>query len=783
MRRLQEVLHRLPTLFDRGAFAGACHEIRRIGVPIDQLGIVHVSDDGSHFRVYVGWTSPDLGVPDVKWAQRVDTPRALLEAAYSGREPRLCRDTRTAPGIIEPAFGAAGVLCTLSMPIGDPLQGVVGFGFRSADMLRAEHYPILRQIAATLIDRLDWSLLSAHAARLRTITEAMPMGAIMLAADGTVEELNPAAARLIGRDREELVGRSIRELVCAPDGGLLGWRIDQANGPAPARLRTASGEMRPVLAQLAAESHGVALSNLYGPLFLVDTSAEQAAFDALARRTAELQAVENQHRRIVDDLPVIVFASDGTGRCTYVSGAVERLLGYTPEEIYAMRSFSALNVDEVPATYYTRAETYEMDFRQRRKDGREVVMHYSGRVITDGEGRVIGSEGFGVDVTSERDAQRKLLLADRLSALGMLVAGIGHEINNPAAYVSLGVQQIARHLRAAMRQGADEQRLTLERALPILDNVAAGVHRIAEIVGELKLFSRNPDVDAPGPVDLNAVVRSAAALVQAELRSRAQLRLELGALPAAPGSWARLSQVALNLLINAAQAIPPGAPDRNSVTVTTSASGREVRVVVRDTGCGIPEAARQRIFDPFYTTKPVGEGTGLGLAISYDIVRRLGGTISVESEVGRGSSFTVTLPEPAIAEPAPSRAAVSLDTSGSVLVVDDERALATAIARELGARMQVELVHSGGEALEALGRESYDAVLCDLRMPDLSGAEVFRRTQARDRAQAARFVFITGAATAAGEAEFLKQAGRPVLEKPFAMSELWRAVGAVVGQS
>ncbi|MCU1278590.1 MAG: fold, partial [bacterium] len=243
MKRLRGVLRRLPSLFDRGAFDAACHEIRRV-VPIDQLGVARMAEDGTHLRLYVGWTSPDVGVPAIEWAQRLEVTRERLQATYRDGAHRICRDTLASSNAAERAIGEAGIRCTISVPIGDPLTGIIGFGFKSAALLRDEHLPLLRRIAAMLLDRLDFSLLAAHAARLRTITEAMPLGAIMLSREGTVEEINPAAARLFGGEARELVGRSIRDLICAPDGGLLGWRIDEANGPAPARLRVAGGGLR-----------------------------------------------------------------------------------------------------------------------------------------------------------------------------------------------------------------------------------------------------------------------------------------------------------------------------------------------------------------------------------------------------------------------------------------------------------------------------------------------------------------------------------------------------------
>src|SRR5262249_5854446 len=159
-------------------------------------------------------------------------------------------------------------------------------------------------------------------------------------------------------------------------------------------------------------------------------------------------------------------------------------------------------------------------------------------------------------------------------------------------------------------------------------------------VGELKLFARSPATEK-GPLDLNAMLRSAAALVQGELRPRARLTLELGELPAVPGEWSRLSQVILNLLVNAAQGIPAGNAAAHEVLVQSSFVDGEVRILVRDSGVGMDEETQRRIFTPFFTTKPVGAGSGLGLAISYDIAERMGGRITVKSERGRGSAFTV----------------------------------------------------------------------------------------------------------------------------------------------
>ncbi|QSQ11058.1 sensor histidine kinase [Myxococcus landrumensis] len=237
--------------------------------------------------------------------------------------------------------------------------------------------------------------------------------------------------------------------------------------------------------------------------------------------------------------------------------------------------------------------------------------------------------------------QAQLLFADRLIALGRIAAGVGHEINNPLAFILSNLEYIHQELQQKEELAEQERQEVLEALAETRD----GAERIRLIVRDLQTLSRSEDVGS-GPSDVGSVVRTAAKMAMHELRHRARLVVECDGVPPVQGNGARLGQVFLNLLLNAAQAIVPGQVEVNEVRVVASEAmpGRVVAVEVRDTGCGISPEHRERIFDPFFTTKPLGVGTGLGLAVCHGIVTSLGGTLTVESAPGQGSTFRVTLP-------------------------------------------------------------------------------------------------------------------------------------------
>ncbi|NNB92128.1 ATP-binding protein, partial [Corallococcus exiguus] len=379
------------------------------------------------------------------------------------------------------------------------------------------------------------------------------------------------------------------------------------------------------------------------------------------------------------------------------------------------------------------------------------------------------------DVTATKELQARLVAAERVAAVGTLAAGVGHEINNPLAYLALNLEAARRNLAAEGAQAPSGVR----DALASVRGAQEGAERIRLIVRDLQVFSRE---DAPerGLVDLNALVPPAVRVVLHALRSRARLVEDFGPVPRVLGSEARLGQVLLNLLVNALQAIPDGDPGRHEVRVRTrtDASGH-ARVEVEDTGGGIPPDVLPRIFDPFFTTKGSDEGTGLGLAICQQIVRMHGGDLSVHSVPGQGATFTLLLP-PAPVQSAgspPSLHAVARDEEapapaasgrrGRVLIVDDEPRLAQSMRLLLEPGHEVVTVTRGEDALAKVAAgESFDVVLCDLQMPGMDGIAVYRWLQQEAPALASRMVFISGGASSPEARAFVETVALRVLEKP-----------------
>ncbi len=418
-----------------------------------------------------------------------------------------------------------------------------------------------------------------------------------------------------------------------------------------------------------------------------------------------------------------------------------------------------------------------IEYRFRRGDGGWALVVDRGFVEHGPRGRTARLIGVMTDMTEQRQLQEQLALSERLASLGTLAAGVAHEINNPLAYV---------HVNLEFALGAIGEPGPLREALL---EAAEGVNRVRRIVRDLKAFSR-PEREVPQPVNLVPMLETAINMAAGELRHRAQVRRDFGTVPVVWGSEARVGQVLLNLLVNAAHAIPEGRAGEHSVLVRTgTTSDGKAFIEVVDSGRGIPPELLKRVFDPFFTTKPVGVGTGLGLSISHAIVSAMGGTLTLQNNPGRGCTARVVLPvgsrdEKSAGPAAQLPTAMRKDPGGGrarILVLDDEVQLAAAIRRMLSRRHEVVVHNRASDALEAIrGGGQFHAVRCDLMMPDISGAEFVRALGELSPSLARRVVLMTGGAFTPQAREFLATSGLRVLEKPFDTDELLSMVDAIL---
>ncbi len=387
---------------------------------------------------------------------------------------------------------------------------------------------------------------------------------------------------------------------------------------------------------------------------------------------------------------------------------------------------------------------------------------------------------------------RRLAHLDRMASLGTLAAGIAHEINNPLTYVIANLQLLEEemprlihdYLGAVQRAGSspDARAATtvnrLNEASARLHDALEGAERIRGIVLHVKTFSRAGDEHRTF-VDVRSILDSSIKVVFSEIRQRARLVKEYEHVPLILANPGQLGQVFLNLLLNAAHAIEDEDPHQNMIRVATrTAATGDIVVEVSDTGRGIPHEVRQRIFDPFFTTKPLGVGTGLGLSICHGIVRSMNGTITVESEMGRGTTFRLVLPPPtqrAFATPAPTPLPMPR-LKGRILIIDDEPRLAQAVKDMIGDAHETRIATAGTDALALLMQEPddgrFDLILCDLHMPELSGMDLYEKLRELRPVMADRMVFMTGGAFTEKSREFVNRVKNTCIDKPIDVGQL-----------
>ncbi len=362
--------------------------------------------------------------------------------------------------------------------------------------------------------------------------------------------------------------------------------------------------------------------------------------------------------------------------------------------------------------------------------------------------------------------REQLAIAERMASVGLLAAGVAHEINNPLTAIVSNLELACDDL---------EQMQANDAVTSILEEVSdarGAAIRIRDIVADLALFSRHAR-DATLPIDIHRVLDSTLRIASNEIRHRAKLVRQFSPVPRIDANESRLGQVFLNLVINAAQAIPEGHTDAHEICVATSMGGDgRVVVEVRDTGVGMPPEVRQRLFTPFFTTKKRGVGTGLGLSICHRIVSSLGGEITVETQPGHGSRFRVHLPvshrnaDHTLTQPLP----LTLPNSrgARILIVDDDLMVTNALQRMLRAPHVAMICHRGAEVLDLLrAGERFDVILCDVMMPEMTGIELFEILKASWPDQAEAVIFVSGGAFTEEARAFLDRVPNPQLAKPF----------------
>jgi PAS domain S-box-containing protein len=586
------------------------------------------------------------------------------------------------------------------------------------------------------------------------------------------------AAQILGYAPEELIGSPT----------LLSFTPEESARMAALSARWLNGEPVPHLIEsvvIGKDGKRIPVEVGYSPAQIGGKPATVSFLRDISERKRTEEALEKSEslfRQLIEFAPeAVVVTRLADNVILYANPRHVELLGYDDiEEVKALSLLDIVHPDELWRLNERRQSMIEhggtapgsREYRLRRKDGSVICVDCSSLTIEFEGARAALS--FLHDITARKEAQEQLIQTDRMAAIGTLAAAVAHELNNPLAYIVLNLGLFERELGDLVTVPDDRERIR-ER----LRMIQEGTTQLATIVRDLRSFCRPNSV--PTAVDVRSVLESALNIAMNEIRERARVIRDFSPTPCVLADAARLGQVFLNLLLNAAQALPDRDPTKNEIRVALRGDGTErVIVEITDTGRGIAPADLGRIFEPFFTTKPAGIGTGLGLSISKSIVTAMAGQLTVESEVGRGSTFRVVLPatdatsenenasskEARTPEPPPVRS--------RVLVVDDEVAIAKTLQSVLATDHDVVAATSGEEARALLVEQnaSFDAIVCDVLMPGMSGIDLYGEVERHRPELVMRMIFMSGASCMPAVVDFFERIRNPRLEKPLDLRRL-----------
>ena len=578
--------------------------------------------------------------------------------------------------------------------------------------------------------------------------------------------LSDEAVRILGGTREELLSRSALARV-APE------ERDRLNQFVAGRRSGKLDDKALHTVLLRPDGTRIAIAAASARVTIGGMPASVSFFwDLTELKTAE-ELLRSERQRLTELIEAspdgIVISTERGERILYANSAAAQQVGLADAAAVVGRSLTTWLTPEDAATMRARmtlaAEGEHLmprEYRLRREDGSLRHMEIVSRPFRyDGAAANIA---FVRDVTERVVMQEQLTRSHRLAALGSLAAGVAHEINNPLAASTLSIELLEQRL-AKLPLDADAR----DDLDSLIVELRHSTQRVASIVRDLRGFARDGD-EALGAVDLSKVLLATERIVSHATRGHTVVRCTLGVLPSVHGNEGRLEQVFVNLLANAAQALPAGRTGNEIEVRGFVAANDRVVVEVRDNGPGIAPEHLGRLFDPFFTTKPAGAGSGLGLAITHDLLGRMGGLIEVESELGRGTTMSVSLLQAAPGEKSaqPAESSRRATKRARVLIIDDEPAIGAGLSRMLAARYAPEALSDPRLALaRLLAGEDFDLVLCDLKMPGLSGVELYQQLAAARPALAKRVAFMSGGGFTASVREFLSTLPNPLLEKPF----------------